>query len=146
MLSNAYFLAKFRFDTAENEPAKICKILLIFPILLTLTPNPYICVSPADRKAFRPSTPSARSARSRSRGLGTFDAEALRPALADGPPRSSPAARCDPPMFAKFWRARSQRYRSRFLRVNISVALNLQVFQISRLFDSDLKQMKCASS
>ena len=27
MLSNAYFLAKFRFDTAENEPAKICKIL-----------------------------------------------------------------------------------------------------------------------
>ena len=29
MLSNAFFLAKFRFDTAENEPAKICKILLI---------------------------------------------------------------------------------------------------------------------
>ena len=27
MLSNAYFLAKFRFDTAENEPfAKFCKI------------------------------------------------------------------------------------------------------------------------
>ena len=23
MLSNAYFLAKIRFDTAENEPAKI---------------------------------------------------------------------------------------------------------------------------
>ena len=23
MLPNAYFLAKFRFDTAENEPAKI---------------------------------------------------------------------------------------------------------------------------
>ena len=37
MLSNAYFLEKFRFDTAENEPAKI---LLIFPILLTLNPNP----------------------------------------------------------------------------------------------------------
>ena len=40
MLSKAYFLAKFRFDTAENEPAKIYKILLIFPILLTLTPHP----------------------------------------------------------------------------------------------------------
>ena len=39
MLSNAYFVAKFRFDTAENEPAKNCKILLIFPNLLTLTPN-----------------------------------------------------------------------------------------------------------
>ena len=43
MLSNAYFLAKFRFDTAENEPAKnlqnnyICKKPLqnlpIFPPL-----------------------------------------------------------------------------------------------------------------
>ena len=37
MLSNAYFLAKFRFDTAENEPAKNLQNLLIFPILLTLT-------------------------------------------------------------------------------------------------------------
>ena len=26
MLSNAYFLANFRFDTAENEPAKILQI------------------------------------------------------------------------------------------------------------------------
>ena len=32
MLSNAYFLAKFRFDTAENEPAKNLQNL---PILLT---------------------------------------------------------------------------------------------------------------
>jgi|AACY02.8.fsa_nt_gi hypothetical protein len=29
MLSNAYLLAKFRFDTAENEPAKKLLILLI---------------------------------------------------------------------------------------------------------------------
>ena len=29
MLSNVYFLAKFRFDTAENEPAKNCKMLLL---------------------------------------------------------------------------------------------------------------------
>ena len=42
MLSNAYFLAKFRFDTAENEPAKnLQNLLIILPILLTLTPNPY---------------------------------------------------------------------------------------------------------
>ena len=40
MLSNAYFLAKFRFDTAENEPAKLWqkieKIakLVILPTLL----------------------------------------------------------------------------------------------------------------
>ena len=25
-LSNAYLLAKFRFDTAENEPCKVCRI------------------------------------------------------------------------------------------------------------------------
>ena len=25
-LSNAYFLAKFRFDTAENEPCKVCPL------------------------------------------------------------------------------------------------------------------------
>ena len=38
MLSNAYFLAKFRFDTAENEPAKNFQNFAnfeIFPILLT---------------------------------------------------------------------------------------------------------------
>ena len=33
MLSNAYFLAKFRFDTAENER---CKILQILPNLRNL--------------------------------------------------------------------------------------------------------------
>ena len=39
---NYYFLAKFRFDTAENEPAKnlqnFAKFLQNFQILLTLTP------------------------------------------------------------------------------------------------------------
>ena len=47
MLSNAYFLAKFRFDTAENEPAKNLQNLQNFaklanfadpsPLILTLT-------------------------------------------------------------------------------------------------------------
>ena len=44
MLSNAYFLAKFRFDTAENEPAKNLQNVAKFtnfadPNPLTLTPN-----------------------------------------------------------------------------------------------------------
>ena len=45
MLSNAYFLAKFRFDTVENEPAKnlqnFANNFLNFanPNLLTLTPQ-----------------------------------------------------------------------------------------------------------
>ena len=33
MLSNAYFLAKFRFDTAENEPAKNLQNFTNFPNL-----------------------------------------------------------------------------------------------------------------
>ena len=49
MLSNAYFLAKFRFDTAENEPAKKLQILLIFPILLTLTPGQVLNPAVAER-------------------------------------------------------------------------------------------------
>ena len=32
MLPNAYFLAKFRFDTAENEPAKNLQNFANFPI------------------------------------------------------------------------------------------------------------------
>ena len=42
MLSNAYFLAKFRFDTAENEPAKNLQKNANFadpnPLTLTLRP------------------------------------------------------------------------------------------------------------
>ena len=47
MLSNAYFVAKFRFDTAENEPAKnlqkftnVVKILQNLPILLMVPLRP----------------------------------------------------------------------------------------------------------
>ena len=41
MLSNAYFLANVRFDTAENEPAKnvaknIYKLQIVLPFLLIL--------------------------------------------------------------------------------------------------------------
>ena len=32
MLSNAYFLAKFRFDTAENEPAKNLQKFVYFEL------------------------------------------------------------------------------------------------------------------
>ena len=36
MLSNAYFLAKFRFDTAENEPAKKLQNFANFATLVDL--------------------------------------------------------------------------------------------------------------
>ena len=57
MLSNAYFLAKFRFGTAENEPAKnlqnFAKINL--PILLTRVHERYELrrVGPGDEPARR---------------------------------------------------------------------------------------------
>ena len=74
MLSNAYFLAKFRFDTAENEPAEnlqtfanFCKLLQTFanfckkmqnlPMLLILinfaNPNPLTRLSEATLLATR---------------------------------------------------------------------------------------------
>ena len=37
MLSNAYFLAKIRFDTAENEPAEILQNLKTKKIIILLT-------------------------------------------------------------------------------------------------------------
>ena len=40
MLSNAYFLAKFRFDTAENEPAKNLQNFTNFANFATLIPPP----------------------------------------------------------------------------------------------------------
>ena len=39
MLSNAYFLAKFRFDTAENEPAKNLQNFANFADPNPLTPS-----------------------------------------------------------------------------------------------------------
>ena len=45
MLSNAHFLAKFRFDTAENEPAKNLQILLT---LLTVTLSRHLLRRRAD--------------------------------------------------------------------------------------------------
>ena len=41
MLSNAYFVAKFRFDTAENEPAKNLQNFANFPNFANFAnPNP----------------------------------------------------------------------------------------------------------
>ena len=41
MLSNAYFLAKFRFDTAENEPARNLQNFAKFANFAD--PNPQVC-------------------------------------------------------------------------------------------------------
>ena len=41
MLSNAYFLAKFRFITAENEPAKSLQKFANFPNFANPNPDPF---------------------------------------------------------------------------------------------------------
>ena len=66
MLSNAYFLAKFRFDTAENEPAKnlqkFCKFAMRSPSDLH-DPLHFLEVRPAPaagRRAPSAARPAAR--------------------------------------------------------------------------------------
>ena len=55
MLSNAYFLAKFRFDTAENEPAKNLQKIANFANFAPLTSKapPGAHVPAAERDALR---------------------------------------------------------------------------------------------
>ena len=54
MLSNAYFLAKFRFDTAENEPVKnsqnFAKIAVYSPFGLGAAPK----AAPLSCGSYRP--------------------------------------------------------------------------------------------
>ena len=70
MLSNAYFLAKFRFDTAENEPAKNLQNFTNFLNFANPNSKPLCQVPDVHGGAERP------------------------PA---GPPRRSRAARAEPP-------------------------------------------------
>ena len=51
MLSNAYFLAKFRFDTAENEPAKNLQQFAKFANFAD--PNPLLLVRRPRRRSVR---------------------------------------------------------------------------------------------
>ena len=51
MLSNAYFLSKFRFDTAENEPAKNLQNITKFANFAD--PNPLTRPPPLDERGYR---------------------------------------------------------------------------------------------
>ena len=87
MLSNAYLLAKFRFDTAENEQN--------FAEILPKTDN----YSPA--RWTESSTPSASRRRCAPRWRRPSKIEKIGKKIAN---------------FAKFWRARSRLYRSQILQ------------------------------
>ena len=97
MLSNAYFLAKFRFDAAENEPTK----------KLQMFAKQRNGTSLASSRASAPS-PSAGSSWSRSRAVDPGD-KADQPCVLFETARSTleKFAFCFA-KFANFWRARSR--------------------------------------
>ena len=76
MLSNAYFLAKFRFDTAENEPAKNLQNFAAFLNFANPSPSPTNLGRPLRRPALRD------DANARARGRSR---EVPEPRLARGP-------------------------------------------------------------
>ena len=86
MLSNAYFLAKYRFDTAENEPAKNLQKFVNFAIFLLLV-APALAggaaaelPEPRRRRAPRAERP-ARARRRRRRARGAREPHGASPSL-----------------------------------------------------------------
>ena len=117
MLSNAYFLAKFRFDTAENEPAKIFQNL---PIFQMCPAQDYIKSSAVETGA----------------SVSAPEAPATSIVTADGSQRTVAASSV---RIASFWPdlrqnvARFRLYRHRFLQVNMRFAAFFKIYQILKL-------------
>ena len=122
MLSNAYFLAKFRFDTAENEPAKNLPNFAKFANFANPNPRSSAAARPEPRSRGKDANLGVRPEGGRRR----------RAALADGRAGEAAGARLQRHLptiqFGKihkfcqllpnFRSARSQLYRNRFLKVN----------------------------
>ena len=117
MLQNAYFLAKFRFATAENEPAKNLQNFANFPNFPNPNPNP-----------------PGRSARAHRRprpGPGPAERPAGRFRRRRGGGRSTRRAH----HFGQFRQnlARFRLYRLRFLQENMRFAAFCKIYQILKL-------------
>ena len=118
------FLQNFVLIQPRTSPPKICKNLLIFPILLTLTPNP-------NRSTGRPGGARAPLPR---RGA------ALAPRAHDRGPRAQAALEganviVRERRLAKFRQnvARVRLYRLRFLQENMRFAAFFKIYQILKL-------------
>ena len=122
MLSNAYFLAKFRFDTAENEPAKNLQNFAKFANFAD--PNPLTLIRGARRDASGTVAGPRRSSAKRVRccGLTTSSARGERRRSGDVRERR----------LAKFRQnvARFRLYRLRFLQENMRFAAFFKIYQI----------------
>ena len=118
MLSNAYFLAKFRFDTAENEPAKNLKIfekIKNFPKKVCHIPSP------------RPQVRRHATLRSSSRASSTSPAPTTRPRARSGRRHDGRSAKFRQNV------ARFRLYRHRFLQENMRFAAFFKIYQILKL-------------
>ena len=111
MLSNAHFLAKFRFDTAENEPAKNLQNFQKMHFRKCTRP----AARPAARSAAR--SPAAWACRTPAARRPTYGKEFFWTAYACKISRSSKMTFCK--LFANFWPARSRLYQNKMLQVNM---------------------------
>ena len=105
MLSNAYVLAKFRFDTAENEPAKKVAKFANFPRPATISART------------QPRRQSASPRRPRSRGAQAFSKQFAKLAFFLQ-------------NFANFWRARSRLYQNEILQENMRSTAFFKLYKI----------------
>ena len=109
MLSNACLLAKFRFDTAENEPAKnLQKFAKKMLILLSLPTTPGTPAAGAARR------PAERAQLSSPPGAPTSRGTRYSTSLAR-PPAQKSGVRSDTARSGKLDRARSRLYRGQIL-------------------------------
>ena len=110
MLSNAYFLAKFRFDTAENEPAKNLQNFF---------------------KICQFSRPRARGElRRRNAAFKAEESTAELPRRALGARGPATLRIGNFANFANFWRARSRLYQNEFLQENMRLTAFFKLYKI----------------
>ena len=122
MFQNAYFLAKFGFDTAENKPAKICKVgkkLAQNVANFANTDSNYADVRPARRDAAPRRAPCRSRRRARARAP---------PAPRGGPKLGAPLAVL---FFEQLWGACSRLHENQSLSVNNLVSTCFYLCKIS---------------
>ena len=123
MLSNAYFLAKFRFDTAENEPAKNLQNFANFSNFAN--PNP-----PGRLRGAAPPAPRAPAPGPTGAGAGAPRARLLRP------PRALPGRGLGRRVVVSFWQMFGKfslvfrLYQNEILQVNTRLTAFFKIYQI----------------
>ena len=105
MLSNAYFLAKFRFDTAENEPAKKLQNFL----KMHFRKMHFLLTSRSCSRCWPSPRPEASPARRRANAF-------FENAFFEN--------------FANFWRARSRLYQNEILQQNMRLTAFFKLYKI----------------